>query len=80
MAVIWCLRMMKPVIMCQAWLGTGAKEAAEVRPNPRHAKLIFKNRNGKAKGKASQKVNLEFSDEKLDSICGSSIWEIETRG
>lgn len=53
MAVIWCLRMMKPVIMCQAWLGTGAKEAAEVRPNPRHAKLIFKNRNGKAKGKAS---------------------------
>lgn len=68
MAVIWCLRMMKPVIVCQAWLRTGAKEAVEVMPSPRHTKLIFKNRNGKVKGEASQKVNPGFSDEKLDSI------------
>lgn len=52
MAVIWYLRMMKPVIVCQAWLRTGAKE---VMPNPRHAKLIFKNRNGKQKEKPLRK-------------------------
>lgn len=55
MAVIWYLRMMKPVIVCQAWLRTGAKEAAEVMPNPRQAKLIFKNRNGKQKEKPLRK-------------------------
>lgn len=36
--------MMKPVSIHQAWLRARVKEAAEIIPNPRHIKLIFKNK------------------------------------
>lgn len=57
---------------CQSWLKTHAKEASEIMPNLRHTKVIFKNnkiKQNKRKGKGkrdSKKVNLWFSDQKLD--------------